>query len=193
MRDLLDATVRLVKSPQYSGLWCLALRMLSSLLTLSGDPEHKPIGLEGIRWHARGLSSPQADVRSTTSHCCRHGRGFLLVEFGADTNADASAERIASWPPHDWPRIPRASCTRQKRPSASGGYANPLLAQYFCPGSARVGRGGRTPPFRRRSWAPIFAPFRAVDEFGYSMPIYGHFGQGCIHTRMSYDFRSVKA
>ncbi len=24
------------------------------------------------------------------------------------------------------------------------------------------------------------------------MPIYGHFGQGCIHTRMSYDFRSVE-
>ena len=31
-----------------------------------------------------------------------------------------------------------------------------------------------------------------VQEFGYIMPIYGHFGQGCIHTRMSYDFRSVR-
>jgi Fe-S oxidoreductase len=31
-----------------------------------------------------------------------------------------------------------------------------------------------------------------VQEFGYIMPIYGHFGQGCIHTRMNYDLRSVE-
>ena len=31
-----------------------------------------------------------------------------------------------------------------------------------------------------------------VAEFGYIMPIYGHFGQGCIHTRMNYDMVTVE-
>jgi Fe-S oxidoreductase len=34
--------------------------------------------------------------------------------------------------------------------------------------------------------------FRALlDEFGYDAALYGHFGQGCVHTRIPFDLRSA--
>ena len=31
-----------------------------------------------------------------------------------------------------------------------------------------------------------------MKEFGYRSPLYGHFGQGCVHLRINFDFRSEK-
>jgi Fe-S oxidoreductase len=30
-----------------------------------------------------------------------------------------------------------------------------------------------------------------MAEYGYRSPLYGHYGQGCVHTRINFDFRSV--
>ena len=29
-----------------------------------------------------------------------------------------------------------------------------------------------------------------MDEYGYRSPLYGHYGQGCVHMRINFDFRS---
>jgi len=29
-----------------------------------------------------------------------------------------------------------------------------------------------------------------MGEYGYRSPLYGHYGQGCVHTRINFDFRS---
>ena len=29
-----------------------------------------------------------------------------------------------------------------------------------------------------------------MAEYGYSSPLYGHYGQGCVHMRINFDFRS---
>ena len=34
---------------------------------------------------------------------------------------------------------------------------------------------------------------KLMDEFGYHGTLYGHFGQGCVHTRMNFDLRPRKA
>ncbi len=31
-----------------------------------------------------------------------------------------------------------------------------------------------------------------MAEYGYSSPLYGHYGQGCVHMRINFDFRSEK-
>jgi Fe-S oxidoreductase len=31
-----------------------------------------------------------------------------------------------------------------------------------------------------------------MDQYGYSSPMYGHFGQGCVHMRLSFDLESEK-
>ncbi len=29
-----------------------------------------------------------------------------------------------------------------------------------------------------------------MGEYGYRSPLYGHYGQGCVHMRINFDFRS---
>jgi hypothetical protein len=31
---------------------------------------------------------------------------------------------------------------------------------------------------------------KLMDEYGYKSPLYGHYGQGCVHTRINFDFHS---
>jgi Fe-S oxidoreductase len=31
-----------------------------------------------------------------------------------------------------------------------------------------------------------------MSEYGYRSPLYGHFGQGCVHLRINFDFRTVE-
>jgi Fe-S oxidoreductase len=33
---------------------------------------------------------------------------------------------------------------------------------------------------------------RLMREYGFRSPLYGHYGQGCVHTRINFDFRSVE-
>jgi Fe-S oxidoreductase len=32
--------------------------------------------------------------------------------------------------------------------------------------------------------------FAVIERYGYKTPMYGHFGQGCVHLRMTFDFRT---
>jgi len=31
-----------------------------------------------------------------------------------------------------------------------------------------------------------------MAEYGYRSPLYGHYGQGCVHLRINFDFRTVE-
>ena len=31
-----------------------------------------------------------------------------------------------------------------------------------------------------------------MDKFNYVGPLYGHFGQGCVHTRLTFDLRTAE-
>ena len=31
-----------------------------------------------------------------------------------------------------------------------------------------------------------------MDQYGYHGPLYGHFGQGCVHSRINFDLRTKK-
>src|SRR3569833_2426406 len=33
---------------------------------------------------------------------------------------------------------------------------------------------------------------KLMDEYGNSTPRYGHYGQGCVHMRVNFDYRSVE-
>ncbi len=159
---VLEATVRLVKSPQYRQL--VVLGFADAFAAADAVPEilnYKPIGLEGFDGmlvdFLRRKQMALDDIALLPD-----GRGFLLVEFGADTDADARAQAdrfLAAT--LTGPRVRTRSVSREKRPSASGGYANLLLAQlHLSRERPSYGRAGKTPPFHRRSWAPICAGSR---------------------------------
>jgi FAD/FMN-containing dehydrogenase/Fe-S oxidoreductase len=121
------------------------------------------------------------------------GRGWLLCEVGADTEAlaRAKAQRVID--------------------DLSGNAAGVLLAdplQQAMIWSVRESGLGATArpkdaPVNYEGWEDAaVAPenlgryLRGVrelwDEFGYDGAWYGHFGQGCVHTRNNFDLGSVE-
>jgi Fe-S oxidoreductase len=160
----------------------------------------KPIGLEGLdkqliedqrrqHMHLDAIEElPEAD----------HGEAWLMVQFGADTaeeskaQADAFVEWLTGERGYDRKRISIV-------PSEEEGGQSGLLWQ------AREGGLGSTafPPESGDAWpgwedsavppekiGPYLKELRELyDKYGLTGATYGHFGQGCIHSRISFDLR----
>ena len=191
---ILNATLRLVESPQFRTL--LGIGFSDIFIAADHVPrilEHQPIGLEGVDGTLldcmRQKQKFLADLELLPG-----GDGFLIAEFGAasqsesDAKARALATELATW---SIPVTTRVYTTAEAarvwhiRESALG-------AQVFIPGRANGWEGwedAAVDPARTGDY------LRALDklfrEFGYTSPMYGHFGQGCVHMRINFDLESA--
>ena len=191
---VLEATVRLVKSPQHRQLVVLGFGDIFA--AADAVPEilnYKPIGLEGFDDQLVDfLRRKQMALEDIA--LLPEGRGFLLVEFGADTDEGArtQAERFVA-ATTDWPTPPQAKRVEGEQAERVWRVRESALGAVTCvPGVPELWEGWEDSAVPPANLGAYLRKLQAlVQEFGYVMPIYGHFGQGCIHTRMSYDFRSV--
>ena len=192
---VLEATVRLMKSPQHRQL--VVLGFADAFLAADAVLEilnYKPIGLEGFdSMLVDFLRRKQMALEDIA--LLPFGSGFLLVEFGGDSDDDAraQAERFVA-AIADWPVPPQAKRVDGEQAERVWRVRESALGAVTCvPGVPELWEGwedSAVPP--EKLGAYLRKLHGLVQEFGYIMPIYGHFGQGCIHTRMSYDFRSVE-
>jgi FAD/FMN-containing dehydrogenase/Fe-S oxidoreductase len=191
---VLEATVRLVPSPPFRTLAVLGYPDVYA----AGDHvpeilEWQPIGLEGLDdrlisfVHKKGLHPEGVAMLPA-------GGGWLLVEFGGESQdeADARARRMAGAlrqragaPAIRLLESPQeARQTWQVREAALGATA-------FVPGMPDAWEGwedAAVPPARLGGYLRDFREL--VDRHGYGCTLYGHFGQGCIHTRIDFDLYS---
>ncbi|HEY3987755.1 MAG TPA: FAD-binding and (Fe-S)-binding domain-containing protein [Acidobacteriaceae bacterium] len=192
---VLEATVRLMKSPQHRQL--VVLGFADAFVAADAVPEilnYKPIGLEGFdSLLVDFLRRKQMALEDIA--LLPNGRGFLLVEFGADTNEEAreQAERFVQ-EAQQWATPPQAKRVEGEQAERIWRVRESALgAVTFVPGVPELWEGwedSAVPPAKLGAY--LRKLHALVQQFGYVMPIYGHFGQGCIHTRMSYDMRSVE-
>jgi FAD/FMN-containing dehydrogenase/Fe-S oxidoreductase len=193
--NIVSATLNLTASPPFRVLTVLGFA--DPFLAADAVPqvlEHRPIGLEGFDhllvdfMRRKGLNL--RDLSELPS-----GVSFLLAELGAWTaeEAHAQAENLAracqSWSVAPVARI----CTPEEAASIWRVRDSALGAMVFVPGE----------PDRYEGWEDAAVPpaqlgkyLRAITalmaEYGYRSPLYGHYGQGCVHTRINFDFRSVE-
>jgi FAD/FMN-containing dehydrogenase/Fe-S oxidoreductase len=192
---VLEATVRLMKSPQHRQL--VVLGFPDVFAAADAVPEilkYKPIGLEGfdnlLVDFLRRKQMAAEDIELLPN-----GRGFLLVEFGGDSDDDAreQADRLAK-AAEDWAISPQVKRVEGKQAESIWRVRESALgAVTFVPGIPELWEGwedSAVPPENLGNYLRRLQSL--VEEFGYTMPIYGHFGQGCIHTRISYDMRTVE-
>jgi FAD/FMN-containing dehydrogenase/Fe-S oxidoreductase len=192
---VLSAKLNLTASPPYRVLTVLGFR--DGFLAADAVPlalEHRPIGLEGFDhllvdfMRRKGLALEGLDRLPA-------GVGFLLVEMGAWSREDAQfkAESLI----HDcldWPVPPAAHiCTPAEAASVWHVRESALGAVVFVPGEPDRWEGwedAAVPP------ANLGAYLRSItvlmEEYGYRSPLYGHYGQGCVHMRFNFDFRTEK-
>jgi len=193
---ILEATARLVPSPPCRSLLVLGFGDVYLAADAVGDVTAAgPIGLEGID-ELLVRHSRKKHLNPKGIALLPEGLGWLLVEFGAGTVADAEAqaerlmERLRGRPGAPSMKLFRDPAEAQLvwavRESALG-------ATSFVPGEAKNWEGwedAAVPPERLGEY--LRALRRKMSDFGYTGSLYGHFGQGCVHTRINFDLKTAE-
>jgi FAD/FMN-containing dehydrogenase/Fe-S oxidoreductase len=192
---VLAATLRLVASPPSRTLLVLGYPDVFQ----AGDhvPEvlrHGPVGLEGIddrlvdAVRRKGLRAASPDLLPP-------GGGWLLVELGGEDRAESEARARALMsalaeggePPAMRLVADSGEARRIWKVRESG-----LAATARSPGERDAWEGwedSAVPP--ERVGAYLRALRALYDRYGYTGALYGHFGQGCIHTRTDFDLATA--
>jgi FAD/FMN-containing dehydrogenase/Fe-S oxidoreductase len=191
--NILSARLNLIASPP-----CRVLTVLGfadAFAAADAVPlalEHGPIGLEGFDhllvqyMRRKGLALSELDTLPP-------GVGYLLVEMGAWSaeEARAKAEAVAR-ASRSWPAPPAAHiCTPEEAASVWYVRESALGAVVFVPGEPDAWEGwedAAVPPEQLGNYLRSITTLMA--EYGYRSPLYGHYGQGCVHTRINFDFRT---
>jgi FAD/FMN-containing dehydrogenase/ferredoxin len=192
---VLEATARLVPSPPCRSLLVLGFDDVYlaadavEVVTAFG-----PIGLEGID-EVLVRHSRKKHLNAKGLALLPEGQGWLYVEFGADTTpeAEARAQRLMD-ALRARPGAPSMKLLRDPvetehvwavRESALG-------ATSFVPGERKNWEGwedAAVPPARLGEYLRRLR--RLMADFDYAGSLYGHFGQGCVHTRISFDLKTA--
>jgi len=191
---VLEATCRLVESPPERVLLVIAYPDIFDCA--DRVPEimaHKPIGLEGVDrllvdyTRRKGLNSEGLALLP-------EGGGWLLAEFGAESQAAAESQA-------------------RKLMDALGSSPNPPQLRLFTDKSqarrvwdvreSALGATSHVPgePLEWEGWEDsAVAPeklgsylrdlHKLMAGYGYRSAMYGHFGHGCVHMRINFDVQS---
>jgi FAD/FMN-containing dehydrogenase/Fe-S oxidoreductase len=190
---VLESTLRLVKSPQHRTV--VGLGFGDAFIAADIVPlilEHHPIALEGFDhllldfMQRKGLATEEVKLLPA-------GKGFLLVEFGADSEseslamANSLADAARAYPSQPTIRIFTKQEARQVwfvRESALG-------AVSFVPGEPEHWEGWEDAAVAPAKLGTYLRALMALmAEFNYTSPMYGHFGHGCVHLRINFDLHS---
>jgi FAD/FMN-containing dehydrogenase/Fe-S oxidoreductase len=192
---VVSATLNLTASPPFRVLTVLAFA--DGFLAADVVPrvlEFGPIGLEGFDGLIVDFMQRKKLAVDDVA-LLPPGRGFLLVEMGAWDAAEAQAKaEVLIRAAQSWPEAP-VVCIYNAADAARIWHVrdSALGATAFVPGEPERHEGwddAGIPPVHLGAYLRKLSALMA--EFGYNSPLYGHYGQGCVHMRINFDFRSVE-
>src|SRR5271156_3068408 len=191
---VLEATCRLVESPPERVL--LVVGYPDIYQCADHVPEimtHKPIGLEGfddLLVSYTRLKGINAEGLALLPEGC----GWLMVEFGAETAREAESQARglmqalsqSSHPPNLRLYTEKQQVKRvwEVRESALG-------ATSHVAGEAMSWEGWEDASVAPEKLGGYLRDLRKMfAAYGYKGSLYGHFGHGCVHTRINFDLQS---
>jgi len=186
---VLEAKLRLIRSPQHRTL--LALGYQDAFEAADHVPEileFHPIGLEGFEG---SIIDGLRKRRAPNLELLPSGGGFLLVEFGADDPREP--ESLAQELLDRLKRLPNPPSARIYSSSEAKAIwqireAGPRSAA-FAPGASPEWEGWDDSAVAPEKLGAYLRDLRKLmNEFDYRGSYYGHFGHGCIHMRVNFDF-----
>jgi FAD/FMN-containing dehydrogenase/Fe-S oxidoreductase len=188
---VLEATTQLVHSPPARSLIVVGYRdVYEAADDVPRVLSFGPIGLEGfddllVRDQVHKGLNPKGIA------LLPEGGGWLLVEFGGDTEAEAheKSESLAAslrGPSHRIFEQPfEAKLMWAVRESGLGATAH-------VPGRPPMWEGWEDAAVAPEKLGSYLRELRGLlGRYGYSGDFYGHFGDGCVHTRTDFDMTSA--
>jgi FAD/FMN-containing dehydrogenase/Fe-S oxidoreductase len=152
--------------------------------------EQKPVGCEAIDERLHDRIHRRGDAEDALA-LLPEGRAWLIVEVGATTEqearalADATARRFGNG------RNVRVLHEHREMDTLRDIREAALGATAFLRGESDTYEGwedAAVPPARLPAYLAEFD--RLLAEYRLEGALYGHFGQGCVHTRIDFDLRS---
>jgi FAD/FMN-containing dehydrogenase/Fe-S oxidoreductase len=191
---VVEATCRLVESPQARVLLAIGCRDVFEAADLVPEVlAHRPIGLEGmdsllVEYTRRREMNPEGLA------LLPEGGGWLLAEFGADTIpvAESQARTLVS-------SLGRRGCAptfrlltdKQQARKVWEVRESALGAVSRVPGEPATWEGWEDAAVAPEKLGGYLRRLRKLtDSYGYGCVVYGHFGDGCAHNRISFDLES---
>lgn len=193
---VLAAKVKLVTSPPVRVLVVLGY----DDMFIAGDRtprilEHRPVALEGLDRMIIDDLGAKGLLRDDIALLPR-GDGWLMVELGANSldEAKARADRLIA-------AEMEAGFARDVRYYAGAEQKRVWAVREVGAGASNAVPGVREEPHAGWEDAAVdparvgayLREFRTLlGKYNYRSSLYGHFGDGCIHGRINFDFRSRK-
>src|SRR6185312_1538578 len=193
---ILDATLKLMPNPKARSLVVLGYPDLyESGKDVKEILKFKPIGLEGLddllikNMERKGYHTENLTMLPG-------GNAWLLVEFGGDSKTETDA--LA--------RAMMARLKARKDPPEMNLFDDPaqeellwkiresgLGATAWVPGDPITEEGwedSAVPPEKLGDY--LVALRKLFSKYGWHIPLYGHFGQGCVHCRIPFDLQTLE-
>ncbi|MEZ7005285.1 FAD-binding and (Fe-S)-binding domain-containing protein [Streptomyces sp. AD55] len=189
---VLHAELELVPVPRHSTLVVLGYRDVAEAADhVPAVLEHRPAALEGID-HQLIHFEREKRLNPSGLDALPEGRAYLMVQLTGDTRAEADA---------------RARALIDAKPADVGHtwyHDERHVSELWKVREAGLGATAHVPgrPDTWEGWEDSAVPVdrlgdylrdleRLYDEFGYGRPsVYGHFGHGCVHTRIPFELDS---
>lgn len=196
----LQAQVRLVHSPACRVLLVLGF---ADIFTAADAVPHfnrfEPIAIEGLdRAIIRGLQA--RGLKRDEIALLPPGDAWVVLEFGADTVEDATAQareaeayfhgggagaHVSGFVVEDKAKQQKIWSIRE-----TGASAVALSVDPSKPDPIAGWEDAAVDPLRLGDYLRAFQAL--VDRYGYETCLYGHFGDGCVHARITFDLRSAE-
>lgn len=190
---VLEATLRLVPSPRERVLVLIGFPDICA----AGDAvprvlEHGPIAVEGFDAFLVE-SMRRKDLHTEKLALLPPGHDWLFVEFGADTREEAEAKaRPLVEAFEGQPRVQASLVVdpAERRKVWQVREAG-LPGSAYVPDRPEAWEGWEDTAVPRERLGRYLRELKALyARYGYQSPMYGHFGDGLVHCRVSFDLKS---
>jgi len=192
----LAARTKLVKSPQHRVLLVLAYAniyraadMMERIMPCA------PIACEGLDHMLIG-GLKRRGLRAEDIALLPPGAAWLMLEFGGDSEKEAAEKahdaivRVAGDETGRMIFVDRAVQTRVWTIREVAASHTALSVDPGVPDPAVGWEDAAVDPLRLGQYLRAFQAL--VDRYGYRTSLFGHFGDGCVHARITFDLRSVE-
>jgi FAD/FMN-containing dehydrogenase/Fe-S oxidoreductase len=196
LATILEARVRLIDAKAERVIVMLGYRdIYEAAEHVTEVDQFQPTALEGIDHTLYQNLQKKGGPHARYLKMLPEGEGWLMVEFGADKKQDAldlAKQAMESFKRHPHAPAMKLFSDREEMQHMWNVRESALGTTAFVPGQPNTWEGWEDSAVAPDKLSGYLRELRALyNKYNYISALYGHFGQGCVHCRVSFDLMSA--